>query len=129
MFGIGALVLHIEYAFNIGTIILLSIIFIVSTICLGLVFSTFKSQIATAFAAMFVILVPLIVLTMSLIQSLITPVRIAMYALPFSTYTSLLQGMIFNGVIDSMLVIYMIIQSIVYFLIAVLLFKKKMNTR
>lgn len=129
LFGIGALVLHIEYAFNIGTIILLSIIFIVSTICLGLVFSTFKSQIATAFADMFVILVPLVALTMSLIQSLIMPVRIAMYALPFTAYTSLLQGMIFNGVIDSMLVFYMIIQSIVYFFIAVLLFKKKMNTR
>ena len=129
LFGIGALVLHLEYSFNVFVIVLLSIVFIISTISLGLVFSTFKSQIATAFADMFVILVPLIVLTMSLIQSLIMPVRIVMYALPFTAYTSLLQGMIFNGVIDSMLVFYMIIQSIVYFLVAVFLFKRKLSTR
>lgn len=124
---LGILLFNISFQMNIFIILLLSIVFILSTICLGLVFSSFKSQITTALCSVAVILIPMLLLSASIIQTFPLFVQIILYAMPMTPCIQLLHGMIFNGIVNWIYVLMLLVQIVIYYLLAYFLLRKNIK--
>ena len=118
LFGIG-------FQTNILLIALLSIVFILSTIMLGLVFSNLKNQISAVFCLILVALVSIFAFSTLYVPGLPFLFKAILYSMPIVPYIILLNGMMFNGVILWEFVLYLTIQVIVYYLISFFIVKRK----
>lgn len=127
LYAMGVLCFKIEFEINLLLAILLSSVFVLSIISLGLIFSMLKSQIATIFIDMLTIVLPMFVLTMVFVQASPIFMQIALYCFPVVPFVSLLNGMMFNGVILWWQVGVLLIQAIVYYLIAMLILKRRIK--
>lgn len=124
---LGMLLFNVVYQMNFFLILLFSAIFILATICLGMVFSSFNSQITTALFSVAVILIPLLLLSASMIQIFPLFVQIILYTMPMTPCILLLHAMIFNGVINWLYVGILFAQIISYYLISYLLLRKNLK--
>lgn len=127
LYGMGALFFKIDFEINLFLVLILTSAFVLSVISMGLIFSLFKSQIATIFIEMLTIVLPMFVLTMIYIQASPLVVQIALYCFPVVPFVSLLNGMMFNGVILWWQIGILLVQSVVYYLIAMFILKRRVK--
>ncbi len=127
LYLIGALFFKISFEVNILLIILLSSVFVLSVIGLSLIFSMLKSQIATIFIDMLTIVLPVFILTMIYVQASPILVQFALYSFPIVPFVSLLNSMMFNGVVLWWQVGVLLLQAIIYYLIAMLILKRRIK--
>ncbi|MBQ7798663.1 MAG: ABC transporter permease [Clostridia bacterium] len=125
VYAMGGLFFKIDYQVNPLIIFLLSSFFVMATIMLGLLFSCCKSQIATLFLCMGVIVVPIFAVTMIFIQTSILPFRRLLYCMPISVFAGFLNGMMFSGVIMWWSILAFVIQIIVYYILTVYIINKR----
>lgn len=127
LYIIGGLCFRIQFEVNLLLIIILTSVFILAVIGMGMIFGMLKSQIATIFIDMLTIVLPMFVLTMLYIQASPIPIQVILYCFPVVPFVSLLNGMMFNGVILWWQVGVLLIQAVVYYLIAMLVLKRRIK--
>ena len=126
---IGQTAFNIEYQTNFFVILLMSMLFVISTTVLGSLFGSFKSQIASVFCDMIFILVPLFVFTTAFVQSLALPIQIFLYMFPMLPFVLLFNSMMYGGVINWLYVVILIGQIVIYYLITFFILKSKVDGR
>lgn len=124
---IGFIFFKIHYQVNFLLLLFVASIFVLSVICLSLIFSTLKSQIATIFSDMLTIILPLFILTMIYVPATPVIVQIILYCFPIVPFVSVMNAMMFNGIILWWQVAILLLQSIVYYLIAMIIMKIKVK--
>lgn len=129
LYFIGWAAFRIHFEINILLCLLISLVFVLATISLSLIFSMVKSQIATVFLDMVVILLPIFVLVMIYVQATPIYLQILLNLFPLVPFVNLLNGMMFNGVIIWQNIIIMALQAVGYYLIAMLILKAKVNSK
>ena len=107
------------------SLVLVSIVFIIANISLGLLVCSVKNQTASAFIAIGTILLPLFVITFSNMSSFPAILQLLLNALPLTPYILLFKFMAFNGVIIYSYLIMLFIQIIVYFPLVLIIMKKR----
>lgn len=127
LYIIGGLFFKIRFETNLLLMILLTSVFILAVISLSLIFSMLRSQIATIFIDMLTIVLPMFILTMIYVQASPIIMQIALYCFPVVPFVSLLNGMMFNGVILWWQVGVLLTQAIAYYLIAMLILKRRVK--
>lgn len=125
LYIIGGALFKISFECNFFVMLLLTSVFIFAVIGLGLIFSMLKSQIATIFIDMLTIILPMFVLTMIYVQASPVMMQIVLYSFPVVPFVNLLNGMMFNGVILWWQIGVLLIQAVVYYLIAMLILKRR----
>jgi len=124
---LGIAFFNIKFQMNWLLIILFSSIFILATILLGIIFSSYKSQVVTVLCSVAFILIPLIMLSNNVIQGIIFPIKMLLYVMPMTPFIYLFHGMVFNGVIDWLSIFILLLQIIFYYLFAYLLLRKNVK--
>ena len=127
LFIIGVVCFGIEFQTNILLSILLSSFFILAIIMLGLLFSLLKSQIATITLDILVVFLPTFVLLSVYLQASPLLIRIVLNAIPITPFISFLRGVIFNGVILWWNIAIFIAEIIGYYLLALVVMKKRVQ--
>lgn len=122
---IGWIQLKIVPQLNVLAIIILSIPFILSTISIGLLFSSFKNQVSAIFVDLIVILIPLLLLSMNYVPGMPTLIQIILYSVPFTPFVLLLNGMLYSGIVIWKYVLYLLIQIIIYYALVYVVYKYK----
>lgn len=125
--GLGRIFFGIDFQMNWFIIVLFSVIFVIATILLGIIFSSFKGQVVTVLCSVAFILIPLIMLSNNVIQGIMLPIRLLLYVMPMTPFIYLFHGMVFNGVIDWFSVIILILQIIGYYILAYFLLRKNVK--
>jgi len=124
---LGILFFKIDFAINLFITILLSSFFILSILTLATLLSTLKSQIATIFIDMLVVVLPIFVSTIVYVQACPLPVQIILNCFPITPFITFFNSMIFNGVILWEYILIFTIQIIVYYSVAILILKKRIK--
>lgn len=127
MYLLGMIFFKIEFQINLLLIILLSVFFILSVIMLGLLFSLFKSQIATISLDMLVVILPIFVSIVVYVQACPMYIQILLYCIPITPFISFLNCMMFNGVVLWWIVPIFVAQIVIYYIISVLVMKKRVQ--
>lgn len=127
IFILGGIFFKINYQINPILIFLLSSLFVLASIMLGLLFSTCRSQIATIFLDVGSIIMPIFIVSLVYLQNLVLPFRLLMYCMPISLFVGFLNGMIFNGAIIWWNIIIFILQIIVYYVATVIVIKRRVK--
>lgn len=127
LFAMGGLLFKIDFETNVLIMIVLSSSFVLAAIGLSLIFSMFKSQIATIFLGMLTVVLPMFVMTMIYIQASPIIAQVLLHCFPVVPIVSIINAMMFNGVILWWQVGVLLIQSIVYYLIAMLILKRRVK--
>lgn len=128
VFVLGHFLFNIHFATNLFVIMLISSFFILSTCCLGSLFGMFKSQIAAVFFDILAIMLPMFSFSVVLIPSVAIVLRIILFAFPLMPFLLLTNGMVFGGVIIWRYVLVLIVQIIIYYSLAYLILKRKINS-
>ena len=103
----------------------ISSVFILATIMMGLLFSCSKSQIATIFLDMGTILIPVFAVMMTFLQTLYLPFKIVIYAMPITSFTELLNSMMYNGVIVWNNVLILLLLCVVFYVATVYVLNRR----
>lgn len=121
----GIFFFEIDYQMNILLLILLSLMFILSTIMFGLLLSSCKSQIATIFLDMIALLLPLFATSLIDIQNFPPILQFVLNCLPLTQFIKFANCAIFSGLIlwDSLIIF--TIQIIVYYLLTYFILRKR----
>lgn len=127
LYIIGALFFKIKFETNLLIVILITSVFILAVIGLSLIFSMLKSQIATTFVDMLTIVLPVFMLTMIYVQASPIMLQIILYLCPIIPFVSLLNAMMFSGVIIWWQAGVLLLQAIIYYLIAMLILKRRIK--
>ena len=127
LYVFGALVFKIQFEINICLTFLLSIIFVIAVVSLSQIFNMLKSQIATIFLDMITMLLPLFSLMTIYLQATPIVVQVLLNCFPIVPFVSLLNGMMFNGVILWGQIGILTLHAIIYYLIAMFILKKRIN--
>ncbi|MFQ6724399.1 MAG: ABC transporter permease [Clostridia bacterium] len=127
LYSMGSLFFKIHFQINILLAMLLTSVFVLAVIAMGLIFSLLKSQIATIFIDMLTIVLPMFILTMVYVQATPIFVQILLYCFPVVPFVRLLNGMMFNGVILWWQIGVLLVQVVVYYLIAMLILKRRVK--
>ena len=122
---IGHFLYKIDYQINIFLLVLIAMLYVLSSISLGLIFGMMKSQISAALLATFVILFPAFDALTYVLASLPKYLMFIQYLIPGKVFSLLLNGMMFGGVIIWWQVIALACQTILFYLIAFLILKRK----
>ncbi len=125
MYLLGMLFFKIHFQINLLLVILLSSFFILAVIMLGLLFSLFKSQIATISLDMLVVILPIFISVVVYIQACPIYIQILLYLIPTTPFITFLNCMMFNGVVLWWNIPIFISQIVIYYLIAVFVMKKR----
>jgi ABC-2 type transport system permease protein len=120
----GVLFYNMDFQMNWLLIVSLSSMFVLSSIMLGMAFSLLKGQVLTVLCSVSVILIPLIILSNNIISGIILPIRILLYMMPMTPFIELFHGMVFNGVVNWINIIILLIQVVIYYMIAYLLLRR-----
>lgn len=127
VYGLGASLFKISYQMNIALMIFVSLIFVLATLSIGLLFSLQKNQIATAFFDMIVILLPIFAMSTMFLGAFPLAIQIILYLAPITPFLQMIKYMIFNGVFLWQYLLILIAQAIVYYLIALQILKRKVS--
>ena len=106
-------------------ITLLSSFFVLSSIILGMLFSTLRSQISAIFCDIAVILIPVFVVGFSFVGKLNILIQILLFALPGTPYILFMNSLLYNGIINWIYIGALIAQIIIYYLITYFIMKKR----
>lgn len=126
-FVLGNLLYGITFQINIFVILIVSMCFIVSLICLGLLLSLMKSQMASVFVGVLLIIYPLFVNLTGLNTTLPKVLNSLTYLIPGIPYINLLNGMTFNGVIVWWQVGVLLGQALIFYALTYFLLKRKVE--
>ena len=124
---LGKFVFNIYYQTNILLIALISILFLLSNISLGLLFSTLRSQVATIFCETVSVIFPLFATITTVITGYPLPVQILLNLLPITPYSILLNSMAFNGIIILKYILIMLGQIILYYSLSYLIVNRRVK--
>lgn len=113
---LGSLAFDINFQTNLPVMISISSVFILASTMMGLLFSCSKSQIATIFLDMGVILIPVFAVMMTFLQTLYLPFKIIIYSMPITAFTELLNSMMYSGVIVWGNVLVLLVLSIIFYI-------------
>lgn len=127
MFVLGMIFFKIEFATNFFVVLIFSSLFVLSILTLSSLFSMLKSQIATVFIDMLIILLPVFVSTIVYVQACPIYVQAILNCLPITPFITFLNSMIFNGVIMWEYTFIFILQIVVYYLIAIAILKRRIR--
>ena len=127
LYIIGILFFKIQFETNFFIVLGLTSTYVLAVIALSLIFSMLKSQIATIFLDMIMIIFPLFEMTMVYLQVMPFYIQFLLNCCPLVPFISLLNAMMFNGVILWKQVGILLVQSIIYYLIAILIIKRKVK--
>jgi len=127
MYLIGVIFFDIQFQINFIWVVLLSSIFILALIMLGLVFSLFKSQIATISLGMLVVILPIFASMVVYVQACPIYVQVLLYCVPITPFISFLNCMMFNGIVLWWNIPLFILQAVIYYLIALWIMKKRVQ--
>jgi len=122
---LGAKLMAISFQINLFIVWLLSSFFVMATLSLGLLFSTMRSQISTAFCAMVSILLPMFVYLLVVVSALPVAAQVILNFLPVMPFITMFGTMIYNGVILWWYVPIFLAQTIIYYCLALWVMKKK----
>lgn len=122
---IGNVFFNIQYQLNPFIIFILSSLFILSTIMISILFGNCRSQIATVFLDMGAILIPIFASMLAFTKTLFLPLKIILLGLPITSFVTLLNGMMFSGIVIWKSVLILVFSSIIYYLATVLIIHKK----
>jgi ABC-2 type transport system permease protein len=122
---LGMCLFDIRIRINILQLLFVLILFLISTIMLGFVFSNLKNQISAILCNMLTIILPIFVMSTTIIITMPVYLQVIAYAFPLVAFITLFSNIIFNSVIIWECVLYIILQIIVYYFINILILKKK----
>ena len=125
IYVLGSLAFDITFYTNIFAMIGISSVFVLAVIMAGLLFSCSKSQIATIFLDMGVILIPVFAVMMTFLQTLYLPFKIVIYSMPITAFTELLNGMMYSGVIIWSNVLILLLLCVLFYLITVYVLNRR----
>lgn len=123
VFLLGKWMLGISYQINILIVIFLSILFILSILSLYTLLSLLKNQVATIFVGFLFIIIPIFVYSSIYIPSIPAFFRIILNFIPMISYVSFLNGMIASGMILYEYIFIFLLQTIVFYLLALVILK------
>jgi len=121
---LGHLLFGIEFQVNIMLILLLSFAFIFACSALGFLFSMIKSQISAIFCETVSVIFPLFAMLTTVISGYPLIVQIILYCLPITPYSIMLNSMMFNNVILFNNFLFLLAQSILYYLVSYMIVRK-----
>lgn len=127
MFILGNIFFDINFATNFFVVLLLSSLFVLSILLLASVFSMLKSQIAAVFIDMLLVLLPVFVSTIVYVQACPAYIQFILNCFPITPFISFLNSMIFSGVIIWEYIVIFFIQSIIYYIVAINILKKRIR--
>jgi ABC-2 type transport system permease protein len=129
---LGNLLFHVQVAGNFWELIGLSLIFIIGSLGMGVLISNLaQSQMQAIYLAVFVVLIPAIILSGLLFPRDNMPLVTYWYSelLPVTHYLAITRGIIVRGIGSAMLwqssILPLILLSIFYFIASVLAFRKR----
>jgi len=125
LLGLGSWLFNIQYQINLFIIIAFSILFIISSIMLGYIFGSVKSQITAVLLDFMFILIPIIIETCTLLNVLPQGMQMILCMIPVIPFMEGLTAMVFNGVIVWDMVIILAVQFVIYYAISYLITRKK----
>ena len=112
----GAILMKIEFHINFLLVWLASSCFVMASLSLGLLCSTMKSQISSAFLDILVVLVPVFLSLLIVISSKPMIVRILCYCFPIIPFMQLAEGMIYNGVVIWWTIPILFVEAVVFYI-------------
>lgn len=121
----GAVVYGVNYQANLLLIAGCYALFVVSSIGLGLLFSTINNQTTTTFATLIAILLPVMATFIAFVNSYPLWARVLIYCFPLSSYIQLLSQQSYSGVTLPFFVILLACQAVGYYVLAYYLSKAK----
>ena len=124
---IGVTFFKIQFQLNIMVVWLLSSFFVLSTTMIGILFSCCKNQIATSLIGTLAIVIPMFATTMVNFQTANLTIKAVLLVLPVGMYINFLNAMLFSGIVIWWCVPLFILQSVIYYLIALWIMKKRAN--
>ncbi|MDY5676814.1 MAG: ABC transporter permease [Eubacteriales bacterium] len=124
MLLIGLWPYNIHFETSLILVWLLSGFYLMSMLALSLFLSLFKSQIATIFTGLLLILVPVFAISYVYLQGNLL-VQIILYLVPLTPFVYFLNAMMFNGIILWYYIPIFISQTIIYYLLALVVLKKR----
>lgn len=127
LYLMGMICFKIHFEINVLLVLLLTSVFVFAVISAGLIFSLLKSQIATIFIEMLTIVLPMFIMTMVYIQATPIIMQILLYCFPVVPFVNVLNGMMFNGIIIWWQLAVLLIQAVVYYLIAMCILKRRVK--
>jgi len=89
----------IDYAASFGLLMLISALFILSNIALGLIVCSVKNQTASAFLSIGTILLPIFAVAFTYLSSFPEIIQLFLQCLPLTLFILLIKNLAFNGVI------------------------------
>ena len=127
LYLIGIFPLKIHFEINFFIVLALSSVFIASVVNLSVIFSMLKSQIATAFLDMIAIMLPIFIELTMYIKASPVILQIILNFFPVIPFVSSVNAMIFNGVIKWLDIAILLVQTIVYYVLSVIILKRKVK--
>jgi ABC-type multidrug transport system permease subunit len=127
MILLGAYYFDISYKANAFIIFLFMFMFVYCTVFLGLLISQSRYQIITAFVSMVIILLPVFALFVNGIDGYSPFIELILYCFPLTSYLSLIKYIIFNGVINVVSIVILLLQSAVFYFSAAAVLKKRVS--
>ena len=127
MLVLGIVFFKINLATNFFVILLLSSFFVLSILMLSSLLSMLKSQIATVFIDMLIVLMPVFVSTIVYVQACPIYIQAILNCFPITPFISLMNSMVFSGVILWEYLLIFIAQIVVYYTLAITVLKKRIK--
>lgn len=124
MLLIGLWSYKIHFETSLFVVWLLAGFFLMSMLALSLFLSLFKSQIATIFTGLLLILVPVFAVSYVYLQGNLL-VQIILYLVPLTPFVYFLNAMMFNGIILWYYILIFIAQTIFYYVLSLFVLKKR----
>lgn len=125
IYFIGILGFNIVFQSNVFLLFSAFMLFSLSTLTMGLLFSCSKSQISTIFMDMGVILIPVFALLMTFVPCLPVGFKLILHSMPIINFVPLMNGMVYSGIIIWKHLIILVGLIGTYYLLTVLVMKRK----
>ncbi|MDD4275989.1 MAG: ABC transporter permease [Clostridia bacterium] len=122
---LGRFLFDMNFAENLWLILLSATVFIIANISLGLLVCTVKNQTVSAFFALSTVLLPMLIISFTTIDSFPFIIQMFLYCLPITPYVILIKYLIFNAVFVPLYLVILILQTLVYYLLVLLIMKRR----
>lgn len=121
----GGLIFHLTIAGSIFELSLFVVVFLMSFIAMNMLFSTSKNQISSISLSLLFILVPVIIGMMLSLNSLPVVLQTILLLSPLTSFLEVCRSFVLYGVFDYLYLIIMLVEMIIFYVLAVLIFKHK----
>ena len=125
MLVIGKIIFEMEYSANILVYMLFVLLFLIALISLGMVICMLKNQIVVAIIAMATIVLPVFALLSGFVTSYPPIVRSFLFLFPITSFIELFRSILFNNIVLYKYIVILLVLTIVYYVLALIIMRKK----